>query len=124
MRKIFFIIASFITLYSCMPDPVCSGIIVHQVKIVDSLGKPVLLDTFYTVCLDKPDTLRLSRYLKDSLQLYPLIDDTYSSVFNKQSTANFMFIGIKGSDTISSPYLFKYDGCHTSLLSGTSKIIH
>ena len=123
MRKIFFVIVSFITLYSCKNDPVCAGIILHQVQIKDAMGKPVLLDTFYTVCVDKADTLKIPRYLKDSLQYYPIIDDTYSKVFQKQENANFKFIGIKGSDTITSPDIFKYDGCHIILVSGTNKII-
>lgn len=124
MRKTLFIIATFITLFSCTKTPVCSGIIFHQVKITDTLGKAITLDKFYMVCLNNSDTLYIKRYFPDSLQYYPLIDDNYSSLFQKDVPLNFQFTGIKNTDTISSPYTFKYDGCHISLVSGTAKIIY
>ena len=124
MRKTLFIIATFITVYSCENTPICSGVISHQVKIVDSTGKAIKLDTFYIICITYPDTLRIKKYIPDSVQNYPLLDDTESSVFKKEKSANFKFIGIKGKDTITSPYTFAYDGCHITLVSGVSKIIH
>jgi len=126
MRKFYFIVLAFITIQSCTKDENCAGIIIHQVKITDSLGKAVVFDKFFTICLNtKPDTLVIDRYLSDSLQYYPLIDDTYSDVFTKKEVnTNFKFVGIKGTDTLTSPYVFKYDGCHIQLISGVSKIIH
>ncbi|MCX6181669.1 MAG: hypothetical protein NT150_07065 [Bacteroidetes bacterium] len=84
MYKLLFVLTLFITMYSCKNEPVCAGIAIHQLAIKDTLEKAIVLDTFYTVSLDKPDTLRIKRYMKDSLQYYPLIDDSYYQVFSKQ----------------------------------------
>ncbi len=125
MSKILFTLIVLITVCSCTKTPTCtSGIIFHQVKITDSLGKAVLLDKFFTVCTDKKDTLHIQKYYTDSLLYYPLIDDRNFSLFQKDSPLNFKFIGIKGKDTINSPYVFKYDGCHIALVSGVKKILY
>ncbi|MFM7022499.1 MAG: hypothetical protein ACKOXB_05935 [Flavobacteriales bacterium] len=123
MRHLIFAIAAFITLFSCT-EKKCSGVIVHEVKITDFLGEAVVLDKYYTLFPDNGDTIKINRYRKDSLQYYPILDDNYSGYFKNQSTASFIFVGIKDGDTITSPYVFKYDGCHTSLESGTNKIVY
>jgi len=130
MKKKFishFKIAAFLlctaAVWTCAKTPNCSGIIYQHVKIIDSSNKAVLLDTFYTISDDLVDTLRIEAYPNDSANYYPVIDDRYAKQFEIDIAKNYTFFGIKGIDTIRSPYVFKYDGCHIATLSGAAKII-
>ena len=105
-------------------EEACTVIFIqHNVKVIDSNGDPVVLDTFYTQNNETKQYIHIAKLAADSAHIYPIINDNQVSQLSRDKNTNYTFSAIKGTDTVKAQYVFKNKECHPYLVSGSSTLL-
>jgi len=95
----------------------------HNIRVIDSNGTALILDTFYTQNNSTKEYIHIDKKSTDSSHHYPLINDHQINQLSNANNTAFTFSAIKGNDTVKAEYLFKNKNCHPFLVNGNSTLI-